>query len=166
MHGIKIGTGGWVQVGIRLRSCKAAGILHSNPCCTALAAAEAACKTASSSRARSLNTLSVVRYALGAPYRRGIRDVQLRPVNSAFTVPTSFGVLQAEVGRTPSVLPGSCFSTSTGADSKKQAESQPDKESDGVPVAEAGVEEVEKLAKEEPRHAHIEMPSITEVSVL
>lgn len=64
-------------------------------------------------------------------------------------------------------MPGSCFSTSTDADSKKQTEteSQPDKESDDVPVAEAGVEEVEKLAKEEPRHAHIEMPSITEVSV-
>lgn len=37
---------------------------------------------------------------------------------------------------------------------------------DGAPVAEAEVAEVAIPAKEEPRHAHIEMPTITEVGVM
>ena len=67
----------------------------------------------------------------------------------------------------PAVLPSwSFFSTSTDSNSKEQSGSTPDKERDeDVPIAEADVAEVDKLTKQEPRHAHIEMPSITEVKL-
>ena len=152
--------GYWVKVGVRrLRSPKAAGILYANPCCIA----EAACRKASAPRATSLPTLGAMRYASGASYAGGIRGVQPRLVSSASPAPSSLRVLR----NVPAVLPSwSCFSTSTDSNSKEQSGSTPDKERDeDVPIAEADVAEVDKLTKQEPRHAHIEMPSITEVKL-
>ena len=55
------------------------------------------------------------------------------------------------------------FSTSTDSNPKKPLESTGDGggDGDGVPVA-----EVVGPTKEEPRHTHIEMPSITDVGVV
>lgn len=110
-------------------------------------------------------------YSSGTVHRRNTRDVQLRQTHSAFAPPLSAreaGLRQAHLaGRHPFDLAAwsrSPLSTSADTTPKKPLESTRDEGSDGVPVAEADVAEVVEPTTEEPRHAHIEMPSITDVS--
>lgn len=120
---------------------------------------------------RGVATLGLVRCASGAVYRRNAREVQLRRMHSAFAPPFSArgaGLRQAyaAVGRHPSGLASwSRFSMSTEAP-KNPHESTGGEEAASIPAAEADVAEVvEPQTAEEPRHAHIEMPSITDVGV-
>lgn len=123
---------------------------------------------------RGLATLGAVRHTSGTVHRRNTRQVQLRWMHARFAPPFSarergLGRAQAHLaGRHPAGLAiwsRSCFSTSTDTTPKKPPESTADDEGDGIPVAEADVAEVMEPTREEPRHSHIEMPSITDVGV-
>ena len=121
---------------------------------------------------RGLATPGAVRCASGTVHRTNTSWVQRRRTHSAFApLPLSareagFGQARRLVGRHPSGLAAwsrPTFSTSTDTNAKKPEETTGDGGGDGVPVAEADVAEVAEPTKEEPRHAHIEMPSITDV---
>lgn len=125
---------------------------------------------------RGLATLGAVRRPSGTVHRRNTREVQLRRMHSAFAPPCSSGLAgvgKANLGgRHPSSLvtwSRSRFSTSTDTTLKKPKKSSGDEGDDDVPLlAEADVAEVVEVkepTKEEPRHAHIEMPSIIDVGV-
>lgn len=129
------------------------------------------------SSGRGLATLNVERCTSGALHRRNTREVQVRRMHTAFAPPFSTrkaGLRQAQAQaplhageRHPSGLPAwSRFFVSTDTTTpKKPHESPRDDGVDAVPVAEADVAEVPEPTQEEPRHAHIEMPSITDVGV-
>lgn len=124
-------------------------------------------------RGRGLATVGALRCISGAVHRRNVRELRLGRIHSACAPPVSAreaGLRQAHVvGRHISYLDTrSGFSTSPDTTPKKPQESTGDEEVDGKPEAEADVAEVvepSKELKEEPRHAHIEMPSITDVGV-
>lgn len=119
---------------------------------------------------RSLVTVGAVRCASGDVSRRSTSEVQLRRMQapmfaSAFGTPSSIirGLRPAAVGATSGLPTWSSFSSSTDVASKKAQGLTLEKGVDGVSVAAADVAQVAEPRKEEPRHAHIEMPSITDV---
>lgn len=179
---------GWVKSGMRGLRSSGAGFLHVSPavvgptayrnplCTTARAPATTAAvptspllvftqvrKVDGCYSARGLATLGAVRCTSGA--------VQLRRMHSAFAPPFSAPEASLRqvhvVGRHPSGLAAwSRFSTSSDTTPKEPPESSGDEGVGGIPASEADVAEVvEPTPTEEPRHAHIEMPSITDVGV-
>lgn len=186
--------GGWVKGGVRgLRSCGAfrlhASLINNTRyrfSCNAEKAVTAVTSPVSTSplvstlvtRAdghstqRSHVTVGALRCASGDASQRSTSDFQRRcmqtstPALAVEVLSTIAGGLRpAGPGATSGLPTWSSFSTSTDKPSKKAQGLMEGGGVDGVPLAAADVAQVAEPTKDEPRHAHIEMPSITDVGV-
>ncbi|CAM9637600.1 unnamed protein product [Pylaiella littoralis] len=118
---------------------------------------------------RSHVTVGALRCASGDASQRSTSDFQRRcmqtstPALAVEVLSTIAGGLRpAGPGATSGLPTWSNFSTSTDKPSKKAQGLMEGGGVDGVPLAAADVAQVAEPTKDEPRHAHIEMPSITD----